>query len=125
MASTGSGSKTGQARTGRPARWRSPAAVVAAGAVIVWILVPPPAPGGLPSEPGHRALDGRTGGRSWAAVHMVARRPWGASGRGVFGLIRINSAIPGQQQNPRSRRHEALGGLAAGACVTARREIAY
>src|SRR6516164_8727924 len=48
MASTGSGSKAGQVRTGRPARWRSPAAALAAGAVIVWILVPPPGLAGRP-----------------------------------------------------------------------------
>src|SRR5215831_17637716 len=51
MASTGSGSKAGQVRTGRRARWRSPAAALAAGAVIVWILVPPP--------PTRRRLPGR------------------------------------------------------------------
>src|SRR5215831_14399680 len=59
MASTGSGSKAGQVRTGRPARWRSPAAL-AAGAVIVWILVPPPVLAGRP-RPAGRCRAGNAG----------------------------------------------------------------
>src|SRR5215831_8928161 len=59
MASTGSGSKAGQVRMGSPARWRSPAAL-AAGAVIVWILVPPAArPGRLRPAPQGNGLPPR------------------------------------------------------------------
>src|SRR6185369_4666121 len=83
MASTGSGSRAGQVRTGRPARWRSPAAALAAGAVIVWILVPPPVLAGRPwpagSLPGwqHRANDRE------CSAKEAGSATWALSARGV------------------------------------------
>src|SRR6266702_1606895 len=85
MASTGSGSKAGQVRTDTPARWRNPAAALAAGAVIVWILVPPPPAPDLRQPDRQRRLPGpmviaygllNTGGRSVMIGLTPGRGDW-------------------------------------------------